>query len=195
MINTQIICDSNAKVLDIVARWPGSIHDQSVLSHSKIYRRFASGEFVRRQRMSLLLGDGGYRAEEFLATPLRATSAQNRMSERMYQRAHISTRNVVERYMGQWKKRFPCLWLGMRFRRLPVIQNVIVATAVLHNICKNQGDTDAPTLSRMEEVLYNEAVQQERDIRNSLHTRQRLPNTISNTFLRQYFENAANEQQ
>lgn len=125
-INVQIICDANAEALDIVARWPGSIHDQTVFSYLKICRRFASGEFVRHGRLSLLLGDGGYRAEEFLATPLRATNALNRMSERMYQRAHISTRNVVERFIGIWKRRFPCLWVGMRFRKLEVVLDVNV---------------------------------------------------------------------
>ena len=57
-INTQIVCDANAKVLDIVARWPGSIHDQTVFSHPRIHRRFANGEFVRNARQAILLGDG-----------------------------------------------------------------------------------------------------------------------------------------
>ena len=113
----------------------------------------------------------------------------------MYQRAHISTRNVVERFMGQWKKRFPCLWIGMRFRRLSVIQNVIVATAVLHNICSSRGDTEPPNLSRMNEILYHQAVRKEREIRDARRSLQRQPNTISNNFLRQYYENAANARQ
>lgn len=188
-INTQIICDSNAKVLDIVARWPGSIHDETVFLNSNIFERFLSGEFVRNQRNSILLGDGGYRAEAFLATPLRATNQLNRRSERMYQTAHISTRNVVERFMGQWKRRFPCLWVGMRFRKLETIRSVIVATAVLHNICKLQGDSQAPTLSRSEELLYNAAVAQEREFRDSQQPTRSLPNTISNELLKRYFEN------
>lgn len=193
-INTQIICDANAKVLDIVARWPGSIHDETVFTHSRIFARFESGEFVRRQLHSLLLGDGGYRTEEFLAVPLRSTNQLSRLSEQMYQRAHISTRNVVERFMGQWKRRFPCLWVGMRFRKLEIVQNVIVATAVLHNICKNHGDAQPPILSRREEQLYNAAVAQERQFRNLQRTTRRQPNTISNAMLKRYFENAANEQ-
>lgn len=76
-INTQIVCDANAKVLDIVARWPGSIHDETIFINSSIFERFLSGEFVRNQRNSILLGDGGYRAETFLATPLRATNQLN----------------------------------------------------------------------------------------------------------------------
>lgn len=193
-INVQIVCDAQAKVLDIVARWPGAIHDETVFLHSQIYQRFSAGEFIQNQRTSILLGDGGYRAEPFLATPLRATNDLNRRSERMYQNAHISTRNVVERFMGQWKRRFPCLWIGMRFRKLKSIQNVTVATAVLHNICKIRGDTQMPQLTRAEEVRYNAAVAQEQAFRNT-QPRRRQPHTIQNALLKQYFEIQANEYQ
>ena len=194
-INTQIICDANANVLDIVARWPGSIHDETVFVNSYIFERFLRGEFDRNERFSILLGDGGYSSETFLATPLRATNPLNTIAERMYQTAHISTRNVVERFMGQWKRRFPCLWIGMKFRKLETVLNVIVATAVLHNICKIRGDTQAPTLSREEEQLYNAVIQQEREFHDAQQPRSRQPHTISNEFLKRYFENVANDQQ
>lgn len=141
---------------------------------------------MQNRRTSILLGDGGYRAETFLATPLRATNDLNRRSDSLYQSAHISTRNVVERLMGQWKKRFPCLWIGMRCRKLQSIQNITVATAVLHNICKIHGDSQMPPLSRAEEVRYNAAVAQEREFRN-MQPRRRQPNTIQNALLKQYF--------
>lgn len=193
-INTQIVCDSNAKVLDIVARWPGSIHDETVFLNSKIFERLLTGEFVRNGRPSILLGDGGYRGETFLATPLRATTVNNRLSERMYQASHISTRNVVERFMGQWKRRFPCLWIGMKFRKLESVLSVIVATAVLHNICKMHGDEEISILTREEELIYAAAIEQEREFRNAQPTRTQ-PNTISNDFLKQYFENITQDQQ
>lgn len=192
-MNVQIICDANAKVLDIVARWPGTIHDETIFLNSRIYERFLTGEFVRNGRISLLLGDGGYQAEPFLATPLRATNELNTRSKQLYQQAHISTRNVVERFMGQWKRRFPCLWVGTRFRKLETVQNTIIATAVLHNICKIRGDVQTPTLSRIEEIMYNAAVAREREFRNSHQSRQRLANTIHNQLLRNHFENIANE--
>lgn len=192
-VNTQIVCDVNAKVNDIVARWPGSTHDQTVFVNSNIFERFLTGEFNRNNRQSILLGDGGYRAEEFLATPLRATNPLNRRSERLYQAAHIKTRNVVERFNGIWKKRFPCLWLGMRFRKLETVLNVIVATAVLHNICKILGDTHSPPLTRDEELLYMEALQQERDYQNARVAANIQPNTIPNEMLKHYFETVANE--
>lgn len=193
-INTQIVCDAQAKVLNIVARWPGAIHDETVFLHSRLYERISRGEFNQNQRSSILLGDGGYRAEPFLATPLRATNDLSRRSERLYQTAHISTRNVVERFMGQWKRRFPCLWIGMRCRKLTSIQNIIVATAVLHNICKMRNDTQIPPLSRAEEIRYNAAIAVEREFRDT-QPRRRQPNTIQNKMLKRYFERIANEQQ
>lgn len=194
-VNVQIICDANGNILDIVARWPGSTHDQTILVNSIIFERFLTGTFIRHGRHSILLGDGGYRSEEFLATPLRATNPLNRRSERLYQRAHIATRNVVERVNGMWKKRFPCLWIGMRFRILDTVLNVIVATAVLHNICKHLGDTHSPPLSREEERMYNEAVQAEREFRNAQAAAHRQPNSIPNEMLKRYFQATTNEQQ
>lgn len=99
-INVQIICDANASVLDIVARWPGCTHDEIVLLNSKVFERFLNGDFKRGDRESLLLGDGGYGSETFLAVPLRQTNRQRTRAENMYQKAHISTRNVVERFNG-----------------------------------------------------------------------------------------------
>ncbi|XP_031637843.1 putative nuclease HARBI1 [Contarinia nasturtii] len=193
-INTQIVCDANAKVLDIVARWPGSIHDETIFLNSLLFERFLNGEFNRQNRQSILLGDGGYSSETFLATPLRETNQQNRTpAEVMYQRAHIATRNVVERFNGQWKKRFPCLWIGMRFRKLETTLDVIVATAVLHNICKITNDIIIPPLSRDEEARYNEAVYEETQIRNAQHPARRAPHTISNLVLKQYFERIAGD--
>lgn len=194
-VNTQIVCDANENVLDIVARWPGSTHDQTIFANSNIFERFLNRAFVRNGRHSILLGDGGYRSEEFLATPLRATNLLNRRSERLYQTAHIATRNVVERFNGIWKRRFPCLWVGMRFRKLETTLDVIVSTAVLHNICKLQGDAQSPPLTREEELLYIEAVQQEREFRNEQAAAHRLPNSIPNGMLKRYFEIISNEQQ
>lgn len=196
-INTQIVCDANANVLDIVARWPGSTHDQTIFLNSSIFNRFLLGEFDRNGHHSFLLADGGYRSESFVATPLRHTTRQRTRAENLYQNAHISTRNVVERFNGQWKKRFPCLWIGMRFRKLETILNVIVATAVLHNISKLWGDNIPPPLTEDQEIQYNLAHQEMRLLPNNNNRGinvQNLPNTIANVQLRNYFENIAAQQ-
>lgn len=181
-INVQIICDANAFVQDIVARWPGSIHDETVFLNSNIFERFLNGEFTRNNRKSLLLGDGGYRSESFLAVPLRETNRQRTQAEINYQRPHISTRNVVERFNGQWKKRFPCLWIGTRFRKLETVLDVIVATAVLHNICKMHGDHMPPPLSRHEEVQYNRALDIERNVIINMSTTKACSRTQTTSY-------------
>lgn len=54
-VNTQILCDSNLKILDIVADWPGSTHDVTIFNSSRIKARFENGEFNN----GIILGKGG----------------------------------------------------------------------------------------------------------------------------------------
>jgi hypothetical protein len=56
-----------------------------------------------------------------------------------YNTAHKSTRNCIERCFGDWKRRFPCLSLGLR-TKLENTLTIIVATAVLHNVAINKND-------------------------------------------------------
>lgn len=60
-------------------------------------------------------------------------------SEQNYNRAHIRTRNIVERVFGVWKRRFPCLRRVLQ-TKLETSIAIICATAVLHNIARNLND-------------------------------------------------------
>ncbi|XP_050293051.1 putative nuclease HARBI1 [Anthonomus grandis grandis] len=51
-INTQVVGDSQLKIQDIVARWPGSAHDLTVFNNIRIRARFEGQEF----QDSVLLG-------------------------------------------------------------------------------------------------------------------------------------------
>lgn len=85
----------------------------------------------------------------------------------------------------------------MRFRKLETILNVIVATAVLHNISKLWGDNIPPPLTEDQEIQYNLAHQEMRLLPNNNNRGinvQNLPNTIANVQLRNYFENIAAQQ-
>lgn len=44
-LNTQVIGDADLKIRDIVARWPGSTHDQTIFANSRIKVRFEDNEF------------------------------------------------------------------------------------------------------------------------------------------------------
>lgn len=131
-MNVQAICDSQNKFLDVVARWPGSSHDSHIFRNSYIYNRFENGEFGD----GLLLGDSGYPLKDYLMTPLANPQTP---AEELYNRAHISTRTVIERTFGIWKRRFPILSCGMRCS-IPLSQQIVIATAVLHNIATEQRD-------------------------------------------------------
>nr|CAH7715984.1 unnamed protein product [Callosobruchus chinensis] len=67
------------------------------------------------------------------------------------------TRNPVERQYGVWKRKFPVLAVGIRVQ-LATTLNIIVATAVLHNIAidhNEDGPIDDPEISS---VNFNEEI-------------------------------------
>lgn len=147
-LNTQAVCNANYEIIDIVARWPGGSHDSNIFDNSRIRMRFEAGEMGRY----LLLGDSGYPVRPYLITPLNNPQTP---AERLFNHSQIRTRTVVERTFGIWKRRFPIL-MGMRCR-LPLCQDIIVATAVLHNICRRRNEDNPEDIEIPEED--NDAVQ------------------------------------
>uniref|UniRef100_A0A1Y1MXP7 Putative nuclease HARBI1 n=1 Tax=Photinus pyralis TaxID=7054 RepID=A0A1Y1MXP7_PHOPY len=135
-LNVQAISDSRYVIMDIVARWPGSCHDSHIFANSLIKRRFEAGEFGE----SVLLGDSGYPLLNYLMTPIGNPQTP---AEERYNGAHISSRTVVERTFGIYKRRFPVLSLGLRCK-VHFAQEIIVATAVLHNIAILHKDEIVP---------------------------------------------------
>ncbi|XP_034830814.1 putative nuclease HARBI1 [Maniola hyperantus] len=124
-INVQIVCGPQMEIYDIVARWPGSVHDSRIFTNSRCHMRFEERELA-----GLLIGDSGYAQSSYMYTPVHNPQTQ---PEFRYNRAHISTRNIIERFNGVWKRRFACLNRKLQ-NNLPNTCNIIVACAVLHNI-------------------------------------------------------------
>lgn len=58
--------------------------------------------------------------------------------------AHITTRSIVERTFGVWKRRFPCLSIKLR-TKLNTTVKIILACAILHNVARVQRD-DLPDM-------------------------------------------------
>lgn len=135
-INVQLVCDKQNYISDVVARWPGSVHDSTIFDHSRLR---AELENIQQQD-GYLIGDGGYACRKYMLTPLinPVTNA-----EKAYNTAQISARNCIERTNGILKRRFPALKYGMRLRVDHVLP-VITATTVLHNIALLVGDQDPP---------------------------------------------------
>ena len=68
-INTQVICDSDMKILSANARFPGATHDSAIWG-SSVIRRYVSSKYQQGVRNMWLLGDSGYPVEPWLLTPI-----------------------------------------------------------------------------------------------------------------------------
>ncbi|XP_047521314.1 putative nuclease HARBI1 [Pieris napi] len=130
-VNVQAIIGPDLEIFDIVTRWPGSSHDSRIFRNSQAYARLVNGELE-----GVLVGDSGYPALNFMLTPL--LNPQTR-ADNNYNYSQLRTRNIVERFFGVWKKKFPCLQRGLR-SKLTNTSNIIIACAVLHNIGIQRGD-------------------------------------------------------
>lgn len=119
---------SKMKIVDIVSRWPGSVHDSTMFTHSSLFQQLRNAQFGAD---STILADSGYGSEQFICKPLNGLNTQ---SERSYQFAQIQTRNIVERTIGVWKNTFGCLSKGFVLKTPERVQDIIVACAVLHNM-------------------------------------------------------------
>lgn len=122
-INVQMVCNADCVISNVVAKWPGSVHDSRIFRASEIYQCLSQGEFS-----GVLLGDRGYGCQPFLLTPF--TDPQE--AQQAYNHAHARTRARFEMTFGLLKARFHCLH---KLRVNPVRAcDITVACAVLHNV-------------------------------------------------------------
>ena len=130
-INVQVVCDDQARITNVVARWPGSTHDSRIFDNSQLCALLEEGDIHGH-----LVGDNGYACRPYLMTPLLNPQTQ---AEKNYNYSHIQTRGIIERVFGVWKRRFPCIKEGLR-TKVDTTLAVIVAVAVLYNFGKRVGD-------------------------------------------------------
>lgn len=112
-VNVQAVASAKLFFENVVARWPGSVHDATIFANSRLCARFESGEISS----GFLLGDGGYPCRKYLLTPLAETRIQR---QERYNYSQIRTRNPVERAFGVLKRRFPCLRMGLRVKVMQI---------------------------------------------------------------------------
>uniref|UniRef100_A0A3Q3G4C2 DDE Tnp4 domain-containing protein n=1 Tax=Labrus bergylta TaxID=56723 RepID=A0A3Q3G4C2_9LABR len=127
-INMQVICDSDARFLDIFVGYPGSVHDTRIMKNSSFYRavRYPPTGYI-------LLGDGGYPCMDTpitLITPYKEPI--NGQIQGRFNHFHSKGRSVIERAFGMMKTR----WRSTLFRALEC--------AFLHNVCLDNGDILEP---------------------------------------------------
>ena len=62
----QVVFDATYKIIDLEARWPGSVHDSRILKESGLKSMFEIGTVPAGCH---LLGDSGYGRKTWLLTP------------------------------------------------------------------------------------------------------------------------------
>ncbi|KAH9359797.1 hypothetical protein HPB48_020990 [Haemaphysalis longicornis] len=116
-INMQAVTGPNLEFFDVVASWPGSVHDSRIFENSRVRVRYEG-----KRLPGVLLGDMGYSCQPFLMTPLG---------------------EPVERAFGVWKRRFPCLDMCLQ-HKLPQYIDIITACAALHNLACAKREAQPP---------------------------------------------------
>lgn len=144
-IKVQAVVNANMLITNIVSRWPGGTHDNHIFNSSSIKRRLEEGEFGD----NVIIGGVAYGIKPYLLTPLTNPVSPE---QHLYNESQIRTRNVVERTFGVLKRRFPVLSSIIKIR-IDRVQGIVVATAVLHNICRlNNEDLPPVFIQAVEEV-------------------------------------------
>ncbi|XP_063446549.1 putative nuclease HARBI1 [Mytilus trossulus] len=116
------------------ANWPGSTHDSHIFNTSNLCHYLETNN--RGLADGLILGDSGYACRPFLMTPY--VNPRERHQQR-FNRAHSSTRSIIERAFGILKRRFHVLHSEVRMKPEKVCR-VFGACAVLHNIALTRNE-------------------------------------------------------
>ena len=132
-LNVQVIVNGKEEFTNVVARWPGSVHD------SRIFKNSAAKDILQSfsgENAPLILADSGYGIAPYIMTPYPNPRSREQIE---FNRLFKKERVIVERVIGQLKKRFPTLGHPVRLKtdRIP---EWIIACCVLHNIAKHLGD-------------------------------------------------------
>ena len=85
----QVICDADLSIINLIAKWPGSVHDARVLQESSL---FADFEGHAKPISGYVLGDSGYMLRDWLLTSVMNPQTAK---EQAYNDAHSITRFTV----------------------------------------------------------------------------------------------------
>lgn len=125
----QLVCDDKMLFTDVLAGWPGSVHDSRVLRNSVLWRT-AANKFPGDTH---LLGDGGYPLSRWLITPYR-DNGHLAPQQRRFNTVLSSLRQKVERAIGLLKGRWRKL-LFLDHLDLTLSVHLVISACVLHNVC------------------------------------------------------------
>lgn len=141
-LNVQACCDHRYCFMDVVVKWPGSVHDARMFANSQL-NQMLRDEVIppcKRQVIDgedpvpvLLLGDPAYPLMPYIMKEYAAGGSTPR--EQYFGYKLCSARNVIECAFGRLKARFSCLKRAMDIN-IDDLPMVIYACFVLNNYCE-----------------------------------------------------------
>jgi hypothetical protein len=135
-MNCQVVCNDKFLILDLDCDWPGITHDARVWSYSTVRRYLETipGYF-------LLAADSAYPISPVVMKPYTNREAGEDDTKRLFNFRLSALRTVMsENVFGIWKRRFPVLRMLRAFYLTS--KDIILATAILHNLAVKFGEVD-----------------------------------------------------
>ena len=154
-LNVQACCDSKYCFMDVVVKWPGSVHDSRMFSNSALNHLLRSQRIPACRRSIIesedpipvfLLGDPAYPLMPYVMKEY--ANGGGTQQEQYFGYRLCSARNVIECAFGRLKARFSALKRAMDIN-MDDLPFVIYACFVLHNFCETYGESVSEERVRM----------------------------------------------